>query len=371
MDTAARRYMQRALTLAKKGVGRTAPNPAVGCVVVRDGVVVGEGWHRRAGTPHAEVHALAMAAEKAHGSDVYVTLEPCSHTGRTPPCCDALLAAGVARVFVGMIDPNPQVAGRGIARLQQANVSVFVGLLEDRCRALNPGFIKQMTTGLPYVLYKAALTLDGFTATVSHDSRWVSGPSARREVHRLRNQLDAVMVGVDTVVHDNPQLTVRDCRGRNPWRIVVDSQLRTPVTSKIVTDNMAVKTIFVTTVTDPVRVAGVTRHGAQVMTVQANACGQVSLEIMLRALAMRGISSILCEGGATLAGALLEAGLIDCCLFFTAPKLLFDGQPAFRLPGVGRMADAWTGQITSLKMLDGDIMVQFIPKAGGSQCSRD
>src|ERR1039457_1120585 len=227
------KYMKRALKLARKGVGKTSPNPAVGCVIVRDCIIVGEGWHKKAGTPHAEIHALEMAGSAAAGADVYVTLEPCCHSGKTPPCSDALIAAGVKRVVAGMSDPNPMVWGGGLAALKNAGIEVICGVLEVECRELNRAFVKQITTGLPYVTYKCAMTMDGNIATVTGDSRWVSCDVSRKEVHRMRSRMDAVMAGVDTIIADNPELTVRHVRGRNPLRVVVDTNLRTPESVRI------------------------------------------------------------------------------------------------------------------------------------------
>lgn len=370
MTTTDKRYMQRAITLARRGRGRTAPNPAVGCVLVRDNLVVGEGWHRRAGTPHAEVHALAAAGDHARGATAYVTLEPCSHTGKTPPCCDALIAAQVDRVVIGMIDPNPLVSGRGVAALRAAGITVLCGVLEDACRGLNPGFSKRITTGLPYLVYKAALTLDGYIATTTNDSRWVSSEPSRRAVHRLRNQLDAVMVGVDTVIHDDPQLTVRLVRGRTPWRIVVDSRLRTPLTAQLLTDHAVAKTIVVTTVTEPRLIEPYRLTGATVLSVDADPQGRVQPEALLRALAAFGINDILCEGGATLAGALLTAGLVDRCLLVFAPKMIFGGLPMIVHPPIATMAQAWIGSYESVTRVGDDLFVDVIPLRG-TPCSQD
>src|ERR1039457_3154236 len=222
------KFMKRALTLARKGIGRTSPNPAVGCIIVKDDAIIGEGWHRKAGTPHAEIHALKMAGDAARGADLYVTLEPCCHTGATPPCSQALIKAGVRRVIAGMRDPNPQVSGGGLTALDHAGIETVCGVLEGECRAINLPFIKHITTGLPYVTYKCAMTLDGKIASFTGESRWISCEQSRKYVHRMRAHNDAVMVGVDTVLADNPRLTVRYVKGRTPVGIIVDSPLRTP-----------------------------------------------------------------------------------------------------------------------------------------------
>jgi len=355
------RFMRQALVLARKGVGRTSPNPAVGCVVVRDGVVVGTGWHRRAGTPHAEVHALLEAGEQALGSDVYVTLEPCSHFGRTPPCADALVAARVGRVFVGTVDPNPQVSGSGIARLRDAGIPVVSGLLEDACQEINRPFIKQVTTGLPYVILKSAMTLDGKTATASGDSRWVTGEPARRHVHRLRAISDVIMVGVGTVIADDPQLTSRIPGGRDPLRVVVDSSLRLPLTSRLLGLQSQAATLLATVSQDAEKVARLRDRGAEVL-VCAERAGRVDLHDLLARLGGRGVQSILLEGGAELAGAMLRQQLIDRCLFFYAPKLVGgEGFGLFCGAGADRMADAVPLQRIGIRRIGADILVEGEP----------
>ncbi|PLX99268.1 MAG: bifunctional diaminohydroxyphosphoribosylaminopyrimidine deaminase/5-amino-6-(5-phosphoribosylamino)uracil reductase RibD [Desulfuromonas sp.] len=336
-------FMRRALELARRAEGRTAPNPPVGAVIVRDGKVVGEGFHPRAGEPHAEVFALRAAAEKAAGADVYVTLEPCSHHGKTPPCADALIAAGVRRVYVGTVDPNPKVAGRGIERLQAAGIEVESGLLEfESCELIAP-FRKQILTGLPYTVYKAAMTLDGNTATESGDSRWVSGVESRRRVHQLRNRVEAIMVGVETVLQDDPQLNTRieEGNGRDPLRVVVDSQLRMPPESKMLLQGSAAGTLIATISTDRERIAALEAAGAEVVVLPA-VQRRVALPELWQELGRRNIQKLLLEGGATLASAALADGLIDQLMLFVAPKIL-GGQSRhgiFSGSGCTLMADA-------------------------------
>lgn len=355
------RFMRQALVLARKGVGKTSPNPAVGCVVVRDGAVIGTGWHHKAGTPHAEVHALAEAGAQALGSDVYVTLEPCSHFGRTPPCADALVAARVGRVFVGMIDPNPKVSGRGIARLREAGIPVVCGILEDACRAINLPFVKRVTTGLPFVTLKSAMTLDGKIATASGDSRWVTGEPARRQVHRLRAVSDAVMVGVGTAIADDPQLTSRIPGGRDPLRVIVDSGLRLPLDSRLLGLDSHAVTLLATVSQDGERIAQLRDRGAEVL-VCAERAGRVDLHDLLARLGGRGIQSILLEGGAELAGAMLRQRLIDRCLFFYAPKLVGgEGFGLFCGAGAGRMADAVPLQRIGIRRIGTDILIEGEP----------
>lgn len=355
------RYMRRALTLARKGLGRTAPNPAVGCVIVKDGEVVGEGWHKKAGTPHAEIHALQQAGPLARGADLYVTLEPCSHHGRTPPCSEALIAAKVRRVVVGMVDPFPQVSGAGIQQLRAAGIEISLGLLEDACRELNKGFIKYATSGLPYVLYKSAMSLDGNIATVTGHSRWVSGEKSRRTVHRLRDACDAVMVGVDTILADNPQLNVRHVKGRSPLRVIVDTHLRMPESVNVLSGPLAKKTIIATCETDPRVHRRYELQGATVMVCEEYG-GRVLMVDLLRKLGLRGIQTILLEGGSRLAGDMLKNGLIDECVFFYAPKIVGNGFAPFNLTGIETMDKAIRMEIKRVGMSGPDLMVHARPE---------
>lgn len=366
MGVADKRYMRRALSLARKGVGRTAPNPAVGCVIVREGRVVGEGWHRKAGTPHAEVHALAQAGKLAKGADLYVTLEPCSHEGKTPPCTDAIIAAGISRVFVGMIDPYEMVSGSGLERLGQAGIYIEVGLLEDECRELNKGFVKYVTTGMPYVIYKSAMTLDGNIATVTGNSYWVSSTESRRYVHHLRNICDAVMVGVDTILADNPLLSVRHVRGRSPLRIIVDTHMRTPESVNVLGGQLAKKTIIATCETNPRVHLRYEKQGATVIVCE-EFDGRVSMADLLHKLGLFGVQTILLEGGSRLAGNMLSNSLIDECIFFFAPKIIGNGFAPFALSGIASMDEALRVDIKSVGMSGPDIIVHAKPEI---KCSR-
>lgn len=357
-----RQMMRQALSLARRGVGRTAPNPAVGCVIVKDGVVVGEGWHRKAGTPHAEVHALREAGEAARGADVFVTLEPCSHHGRTPPCADALVDAGVARVVAGMVDPNPKVSGRGLARLRTAGVRVETGLLEEECRRLNEPFIKHVTTGRPFVILKCAMTLDGKIATSHGDSKWITNDKSRAYVHRLRGMVDAVMVGSGTVAADDPLLTCRVGRGKNPLRVVVDSSLRTPLHAQVVTDRAAGTIIATVQSADEEKADALRAAGAKVLTCQADD-RWVDLDDLLVRLGTRGIQSVLLEGGGTLAGEALRRKLIDRFLFFYAPKLVGGtGKGPFAGDGVRLIADAVPLKQVSMRRFGSDMLVEAYPE---------
>lgn len=363
------KMMRRALALARRGLGKTSPNPAVGCVIVRDGEIVGEGWHRKAGTPHAEVHALRQAGEKARGADVYVTLEPCSHHGRTPPCAEALIKAEVSTVYAAMMDPNPLVSGRGLALLREAGIAVNCGILEQECRLMNEAFIKHVATGLPFVILKSAMTLDGKTATASGDSKWITCEESRRYVHGLRAMVDAIMVGVGTVLADDPQLTCRMVRGKDPQRVIVDSRLRTPPTASLFHLDSPAKTILATVERDPHKIAAVHALGAETLRC-AEDQGRVDLEDLLHRLGARGIQSILLEGGRELVGSALRTGLVDKFFLFYAPKIIA-GEDGFGLcsgRGVERMKDAFMLRNTSVRRFAEDFLVIGYPE---STCLQD
>ena len=326
--------MAQALRLAALGLHGASPNPRVGCVIVRDGQVVGEGWHQRAGLPHAEVHALAAAGALARGATAYITLEPCAHHGRTPPCVDALVAAGVVRVVAALRDPNPQVAGRGLALLQAAGIAVECGLLEIAARELNAGFVSRMTRGRPWVRLKAAASLDGKTALANGVSQWITGAAARRDVQSWRAQACALLTGVGTVLADDPQLTVRDLdTPRQPLRVVVDSQLRTPPNANILRGGA----LIVSVSDDPAKIQNLRNAGAEVL-VLPGADGRVDLARLLQLLAAREVNELMVEAGATLNGALLEAGLVDELVLYLAPMLLGDAaRGLFALPVLNKM----------------------------------
>ncbi|HXE98473.1 MAG TPA: bifunctional diaminohydroxyphosphoribosylaminopyrimidine deaminase/5-amino-6-(5-phosphoribosylamino)uracil reductase RibD [Dongiaceae bacterium] len=357
------KYMKRALTLAKKGLGKTHPNPAVGCVIVKNGSIIGEGWHKRAGGHHAEVHALEMAGALARGADVFVTLEPCSHTGKTPPCSEALIRAGVKRVIAGMSDPNPLVNGGGLRALQQAGIETLSGILEEECRAVNLPFIKHVTTGMPYVTYKCAMTLDGNIATITGESRWISCEESRKYVHRMRSRMDAVMVGIDTVIADNPQLTVRHVRGKNPLRVIVDTRLRTPESVNVLNNQLSAKTIIATTESNPRVHLRYLKQGATVMVCDG-LDGRVSMKDLLQKLGAMGVQSILLEGGSGLAGSMLQNGMIDELVFFIAPKVIgSNGFAPFKLLGITSMAQAIRLDFTNVSRSGSDIVVTARPES--------
>ena len=357
-----KRYMHRAITLARKGMGKTAPNPAVGCVVVRDGAIVGEGWHRKAGTPHAEVHALRQAGGAARGADVYVTLEPCSHYGKTPPCAEALMEARVQRIFAAMVDPNPKVSGRGVEMLRSAGIEVTIGILERESRLLNEPFIKHVTTGLPFVILKSAMTLDGKTATESGDSKWITNEKSRRYVHKLRALLDAVMVGVGTVTADDPQLTSRIAGGRDPLRIIVDSALTIPIHSRVLHLSSPARTVIATLAGSGPKAEQLRDCGVEILQCQERE-GRVDLHDLLARLGSMGVQSVLLEGGSRLAGEALRLGLIDKFLLFYAPKIVGGEAPGlFAGRSAGRMAEAVRLMDLKVRRFDEDIMIEGYPE---------
>ncbi len=341
------RYMARALELARRGRFTTTPNPNVGCVIVRDGTIVGEGWHQRAGEPHAEVHALRMAGEQARGATAYVPLEPCSHHGRTPPCCDALIAAGVSRVVVAMQDPNPQVAGRGLWRLQQAGIEVSHGLMMAEAEALNRGFLKRMRTGFPWIQLKLGASLDGRTAMASGESKWITSAAARRDVQQFRAQSSAILTSSATVLADDPSLTVRadelsdsvlqqlDTQTlRQPVRVVVDSQQRVTPQHRLI--HQPGESWLMRTAPDD---AAWPESVTQIAVPPRGE--QLDLVAMMMLLGQRQINSVWVEAGAGLAGALIQAGLVDELIVYIAPILLGDaGRGLCTLPGLEALSAA-------------------------------
>lgn len=329
-DSGDRQAMAEALRLARRGLFTTTPNPRVGCVITRGGQVIGRGWHRRAGEPHAEIHALRDAGD-ARGATVYVTLEPCRHQGRTGPCCEALIEAGVARVVAAMRDPNPAVAGGGLERLAAAGIDTACGLLEEQARALNPGFVQRMERGRPWLRLKLAASLDGRTAMASGESQWITGPAARADVQRLRARSCAVLTGVDSLLADDSRLTVRDCDiGRQPLRVVLDSSLRTPPGAALLRAPGAV--LVVGARQDAQRAAALRAAGAEVLILPGDD-GRVNLPGLMVELARRGCNEVLAETGATLAGGLWRADLVDELVLYWAPTLLgSEARPLLALP---------------------------------------
>ncbi|MCY9517239.1 bifunctional diaminohydroxyphosphoribosylaminopyrimidine deaminase/5-amino-6-(5-phosphoribosylamino)uracil reductase RibD [Paenibacillus apiarius] len=355
-------YMQLALDMAERSLGQTEINPAVGCVIAAEGRVVGLGAHLRRGEGHAEVHALHMAGELARGATAYVTLEPCSHYGKTPPCSLRLAESGVRRVVVACQDPNPAVAGKGIALLREHGIEVTVGVLEERGRELIEMFAKYITTRLPYVTLKTASTLDGKIATFTGDSKWISNAEARERVHAMRHRHQAIMVGSGTLLADNPSLTTRlAVPGLHPMRLIVDSRLRIPLDAKVVTDGLAPTIIFTTSHADEAKRIALQKLGIEV--VAAGGGEQVDLRHMMTWCGQREIGSVLLEGGGRLNGAMLEAGLIDKVVLFYAP-IIAGGSLApgnFTFNGVERMQDAYRLQQVKVETLGDNICISGYP----------
>ncbi len=353
------KYMKLALNLAMRAHGRTSPNPMVGAVLVRDGKVVGEGWHKKAGTPHAEIHALQEAGDLAQGSTLYVTLEPCSHYGRTGPCTEAVIKAGVKKVVVAMTDPNPLVAGKGIAQLRQAGVEVVEGILTEQSLRLNEVFLKWITTRMPFTVLKTAMTLDGKIATHTGQSQWITGESARKQVHILRDRYDAILAGIGTVLADDPALTARlPSGGQNPIRIVVDSLARTPLDAKIVNDGLARTLIAVTEDAPSGRVKALKEKGAELVVVPAGR-GGINLEQLFQLLGSQEITSVLVEGGASVNASLLKAGLVDKVCWFIAPKIIGSHAAPGPIGGEGTslLQDAWQIKGMTAEFVGQDLMI--------------
>ncbi|MBI2318187.1 MAG: bifunctional diaminohydroxyphosphoribosylaminopyrimidine deaminase/5-amino-6-(5-phosphoribosylamino)uracil reductase RibD, partial [Betaproteobacteria bacterium] len=328
--------MARALALAERGLYGTSPNPRVGCVVVRDGAVAGEGWHAAAGLPHAEINALAQAGSRARGATLYLTLEPCSHHGRTPPCADALVAAGVARVVAAMQDPNPEVAGSGFARLRAAGIEVASGLMGEEARELNIGFVSRMRRGRPWVRMKIAATLDGRTALANGASQWITGEAARRDGHHWRARACAVLTGAGTVKEDDPQLTVRLVEtARQPLRVVVDSRLEIDPGARIFEGG---NVLVVAARADEAKSEALRAKGAEVVVIP-NPAGKTDLPRVLAELARRGVGELHVEAGARLNGSLLREGCVDELLIYLAPALIGDtGRGMFSLPEIAELS---------------------------------
>lgn len=348
-------FMAQALRLAELGLYSTTPNPRVGCVIVREGVVVGEGWHRKAGEAHAEVHALRAASEAARGATAYVTLEPCAHHGRTPPCAEALISAGVARVVAAMLDPNPLVAGRGLSLLSGAGIQVECGLQEAEARELNLGFVSRMTRGRPWVRMKTAASLDGKTALHNGLSQWITGPQARQDGHRWRARACAILSGIGSVLGDDPQLNVRNVdTGRQPLKVIVDSRLRIPPAARVLENGT---TLVATAVDDTHRRDVLRERGAEVV-VLPNADGQVDLLALMGELGQRGINELHVEGGATLNGALMASGLVDELLVYLAPCVVgHNARGMFDFPALESLQDKRMLSIQDMRMVGTDLRV--------------
>lgn len=351
--------MARAIALARRGLYATDPNPRVGCVIVKEGRCVGEGWHRKAGGPHAEVVALEAAGPAARGATVFVSLEPCSHHGRTPPCSQALIAAGVRRVVAAMEDPNPKVAGSGLRQLREAGIETHCGLLNSAAEALNPGFCQRMRTGRPLIRGKLAMSLDGRTAMASGESRWITGEDARRDVHRWRARSSAIVTGIDTVLADDPELTARldGCEQQilQPVRVILDSNLRFPPTARLA--KTPGRTVILTTRGTPAVDA---IPGVEIVTLPADSTGRLSLPAVIDWLGRQEFNEVLFETGPTLSGALLRENLVDEWLVYLAPVVLGDGgRGLFHLPELTRMADRFELVLQDIRQVGKDVRMRF------------
>lgn len=352
-------FMQRALQLAAQARGKTSPNPMVGAIIVSDGQIVGEGWHHKAGTPHAEIHALRQAGHLAKNATLYVTLEPCCHYGRTGPCTDAIIAAGIKKVIVAMTDPNPAVAGKGISKLRANAIEVVEGVLSPEATKLNEVFIKWITTKMPFGVLKTAMTIDGKIAAFTGHSRWITGEQARRCGHQLRNIYDAILVGIGTVLADDPALTTRIPGGKNPVRVVVDSMARIPLTAKLLNDNQAPVVIAVSPNAAEEKLAALRSKHADIVTVPCGAEGGIDLRILFEILGKRNITSIFIEGGSHVNASAINAGLIDKAYWFIAPKIIGGSSAPGPIGGFGfdNMEKAITLEDIELERVGEDILV--------------
>ena len=319
-------FMKKALILARRGLGKTSPNPMVGALIVKEGKILGTGYHRKYGEAHAEVNALRNAGEDVRGASMYVTLEPCCHHGWTPPCVDALIEAGMSRVVIGTHDPNPRVNGKGIQSLLDSGIQVKVGVLEERCRELNEAYFKYIQTGIPFVTLKFSQSVDGRIATKTGRSQWISSPETLRLAHTLRSIHNGVLVGIGTILVDDPSLTVRLAKGKNPQRIIVDSRLRIPLKAKVLHDEMVDKTIIAATEGANRKKAQSLKHlGAEILWVAKNQRGEVDMEDLLKVVGSMGVTSVLVEGGAKIITSFLRKRLADKIVIVMAPKLIGEG----------------------------------------------
>lgn len=348
-------YMQRCIELALQGEFSSKPNPRVGCVIVKDEEIIAEGWHQIAGEVHAEVHALNQAKHSVEGASLYVTLEPCSHHGKTAPCCDAIIAAGISKVLYGMIDPNPEVAGKGVNKLEAAGIEVVGPLLAEKCAELNPGFIKRMTTGLPYVRCKMAMSSDGRTAMASGESKWITGEAARQDVQLWRARSSAIISGIETVIADDPSLNVRlnEVEVKQPIRVICDSQMRLTAEAKILKTPGDV--LLASAVEKKFKITE-TQEAKLEQVYFSNDEDKIDLPALLKFLATeKECNEVLIESGSTLAGAFIKAGMVDEIILYMAPKLLgHNGLPLFTIPGLESMADQIALEYSDVSLLGND-----------------
>ena len=353
------KYMRLAMQLAGNAIGRTSPNPLVGAVIVKDNRVVGCGWHRKAGTPHAEVHALNQAGELAQGADVYVTLEPCAHYGKTPPCAKALVEAKVKNVYGGLLDVNPKVAGKGFKILEDAGIHVEYGFLQDELRKQNEVFFKWIEHKKPFVVLKAAMTLDGKIATATGQSKWITNETSRAYGYKLRDIYDGIMVGINTVIEDNPMLTARVDGGKNPIRIVVDSSLKIDINANVVQDKSAKTIVATTDKADKDKILKLQAQDVDVIVVDKDENDKVDIEKLLDILGQQNICSILVEGGATLSGSFVAKKLVDKVYFFIAPKIVGGKEAKTPVAGTGilNLQEALALKDIQIEKLEEDVLI--------------
>ena len=356
------KYMRRALALAARARGRTSPNPLVGAVIVQGGEVVGEGYHQAAGEAHAEVHVINHAGAAVRGGTLYVTLEPCAHYGRTPPCTEAIIRSGIAQVFAAHVDPNPRVGGKGIQELEEAGVRVHVGLCETEALRLNEIFIKYIRTNQPFVILKSAMSLDGKIATVTGESQWISSEASRLRGHEIRDAVDAILVGVNTVINDDPSLTTRlpGRDGKDPARIIVDSECRTPPRARVLNpDSNGYAIVATTRRASEERIARLEAMGAKVLVIEEEE-NRVCLSSLVQVLGCQRITSVLIEGGAEVNASALKAGIVDKVMFFIAPKIIggTDAPSPIGGEGIQRLAEAHELRDVAIKSIDGDILIE-------------
>jgi diaminohydroxyphosphoribosylaminopyrimidine deaminase/5-amino-6-(5-phosphoribosylamino)uracil reductase len=356
--------MRKALNLARRGLGKTSPNPMVGALIVRDGEIIGQGYHRRYGGDHAEINAIRDAKGDMSGATLYVTLEPCCHQGKkTPPCLDALLKYNLKRVVIGTVDPNPQVNGKSIEVLRERGIETKVGVLSEECYRLNEVYFKYIQTGVPFVTIKFAQTLDGRIASTTGDSRWISSEPSLKLAHKLRSFHDAVLVGVGTILRDDPQLTVRQVKGRNPIRIVTDSRLRIPLNSKILRDQEIAPTIIATTPqADRGKSSSLMQMGIETLMVEEDKEGKVDLKDLLKKLGQREFSSILVEGGATLITSLIQQELVDRFVVILAPKIMGKGIDAVGDLGISDVERALKLSLVKTYRSGDDLVIEARPE---------
>ncbi len=356
-------YMLECLSLAAQGAGYVSPNPLVGAVIVKGSKAIGRGYHRQFGGPHAEVHAIRSAKQSIKGATLYVNLEPCNHFGKTPPCTELIISSGIKRVVVGMKDPNPAVSGKGIACLRKAGIEVTAGVREEECRKLNEAFSKYISTGIPFVTLKIAQTLDGKIADASGNSKWITNERSRMLVHRLRSMYDAALVGAGTVVKDNPELTVRSVKGRNPIRVIIDGAFRLPLSSAIFSKPLKAKTILCVeqrfSRKQQKKTAALLQRGVEVIALQGKKNGLLSLKNVLRSLGSLGIASVMVEGGSEMYSQFIKERLANKLLLFVAPKIFGNGLDAVRLPSDRSVLNAVQAKKLSVIKLDDDILIEL------------